>query len=158
MTTLTILFAIGTVWCICTVISLRRKSKDMKEITKEQYEVANDCMEEILKSLTDEVHEGDPIMQELDRVTNIVEQYENEHVHIPLPTLGELIICSMQDWGITEENLAQQLGISQSKLADFIKDKEEPSLRIACQLCRILHINPVSLFEVVTARLKENHK
>lgn len=129
---------------------------NMEKITKDQYEVANERMEEIQKSLTDEMHEGDPIMQELDMVTDIVERYENEHVHIPLPTFGELIHCSMQDWGITEENLAQQLGVSQSKLADFINDKEEPSLRIACQLCQILHINPVSLFEVVTARLKEN--
>ena len=129
---------------------------NMKEITQEQYEVANERMEEILKSLTDEVHEGDPIMQELDMVTDIVERYENEHVHIPLPTLGQLIYCSMQDWGITEENLAQQLGINQSKLADFIKDKEEPSLRIACQLSQILHINSASIFEAVTAHPKEN--
>lgn len=124
---------------------------NMKEITKEQYEVANERMEEILKSLTDEVHEGDPIMQELDMVTDIVERYENEHIHIPLPTLGQLIYCSMQDWGITEENLAQQLGVSQSKLADIINDREEPTLRIACQLCQILHIKPASIFEVVTA-------
>lgn len=128
---------------------------NMKEITKEQYEVANERMEEILKSLTDEVHEGDPIMQELDIMTDIVERYENEHIHIPLPTLGQLIYCSMRDWGVTEENLAQQLGISQSKLADFIKDKEEPSLRIACQLCQILHIKPISIFEIVTARLAD---
>lgn len=127
----------------------------MKEITKEQYEVANERMEEILKSLTDEVHEGDPIMQELDRVTDIVEQYENEHVHIPLPTLGEIINCSMQDWNVTDVELAQKLGISQSKLADFINDKKEPSLRIACQLSQILHINPVSIFESVTARLSD---
>lgn len=127
----------------------------MKEITKEQYEVANERMEEILKSLTDEVHEGDPIMQELDMVTDIVERYEKERVHIPLPTLGQLIYCSMQDWSITEETLAQQLGISQSKLADFINDKKEPSLRIACQLSQILHINPVSIFESVTARLSD---
>lgn len=31
MTTLTIMFAIGTVWCICTVISLRRKYKKSKD-------------------------------------------------------------------------------------------------------------------------------
>lgn len=129
---------------------------NMKEITKEQYEVANERMEEILKSLTDEVHEGDPIMQELDMVTDIVERYENEHVHIPLPTLGELILCSMQDWDITDVELAQKLGISQSKLADFINDKEEPSLRIACQLCQILHIKLASIFEIVTAHSKEN--
>ena len=123
----------------------------MEEITKEQYEVANVRMEEILKSLTDELPMDDPQMKEL---TDIVEAYENEHVHIPLPTLGELIHCSMQDWGITDMELAQRLGISQSKLANFINDKEEPSLRITCQLCQILHIKPNIMFEVVIAQLR----
>ena len=127
----------------------------MEQITKEQYEVANERMEEILKSLTDDMYEDDPLMKELMKVTDIVEQYENEHVHIPLPTLGELIYCSMQDWNITDVELAQKLGISQSRLADFINDKEEPSLRIACQLSQILHINPVSIFESVIARLSD---
>nr|WP_321454212.1 hypothetical protein [uncultured Carboxylicivirga sp.] len=60
-----------------------------KEITKEEYENANIRMEEIIKSnkVNNATPMSDPLLQELDRISDIIYAYEEEHYPIGPPTL-----------------------------------------------------------------------
>lgn len=123
----------------------------MKHITEEQYNFAHERMDEILKQITEETQEGSRLMLELDIVSNIVEQYENVHYPIPVPTLGAIITDALRDAGMTGKELAQRLGISPSRISDYINNNSEPSLRVASQICSILNIKPLEFFESVKA-------
>lgn len=118
----------------------------ISNISKEQYEFANNRMEELLKKMTEDTPDNDPLMLELDIVSDIVEQYETEHFPIPVPTLGAIISDALRDAGMTGKELAKKLGISPSRVSDYINNKTEPSLRIASSLCSILDIKP---FEII---------
>lgn len=120
----------------------------MKQISEDQYNFAHERMEEILKQITDETQEGSRLMLELDIVSDIVEQYENEHYPIPVPTLGAIIADALKDAGMTGKELARRLGVSPSRVSDYINNNREPSLRVASNLCNILDIKP---FEIVAA-------
>lgn len=127
----------------------------MRDISKQQYEYAHERMEELLKQINDDVHEGDKIMLELDIVSDIVERYENEHYPIEVPTIGAIIADAMEDANMTGKELAQKLGISPSRVSDFVNDKAEPSLKVMCRMCSILDIKPVEIIEAMNAHVQQ---
>ena len=115
------------------------------EITKKQYEYALARIEDLLPMVTDETPVSDPASIELEIVSDIVETYEKIHFPIEKPTIGELISLSIEEKGMTQKELAKELGISPSRVSEFINGKSEPSLRIARALCTILGIAPAAI-------------
>ena len=115
------------------------------EITKKQYEYALARIEDLLPMVTDETSVSDPASIELEIVSDIVENYEKLHYPIEKPTIGELISLSIEEKGMTQKELAKELGISPSRVSEFINGKSEPSLRIARALCTILGIAPAAI-------------
>ena len=55
-------------------------------------------------------------------------------------TVGELISLSIEEKEMKQKELAKELGISPSRVSEFINGKSEPSLRIARTLCTVLGI------------------
>ncbi len=116
------------------------------EVTKAMYEFALQRIEELLPITKDSM--DDPNMPELLMVSGVVEQYENEHCPMRVPTLGEVIADAMSEVGITGKELAQKLGVSQSRVSDYINNRAEPTLKIARMLCQVLPIHPVEVLGV----------
>lgn len=58
-----------------------------KEITKEDYDQACERLEEIIDLVSNDTPKTDPFFQELDKVSNIIEAYEEEHYPIAKPTI-----------------------------------------------------------------------
>lgn len=121
----------------------------MEEITKVQYEYAQKRIDALLPQITENTPEDNPLMVELMLVTNVVERYEAVHYQIPVPTLGEIIKDALDTAGITSKQLADKLGISASRISDYIHNRAEPTLRIARQLCQILNIPPAEMLQIV---------
>lgn len=115
------------------------------DITKEKYEYAQARIDALLPQITENTPMDDPLMMELMIVTDIVEAYEEEHCHIPAPTLGEIILDALDTAGMTSKQLADKLGVSPSRISDYIHNRSEPTLRIARQLCQILNISPAEM-------------
>lgn len=115
------------------------------EITKKQYEYALARIEDLLPMVTDETPVSDPASIELEIVSDIVETYEKLYFHIEKPTIGELISLSIEEKGMTQKELAKELGISPSRVSEYINGKSEPTLRIARALCTILGIAPAAI-------------
>lgn len=114
------------------------------EITNEQYEYALNRVEELLPLVTDEMSAHHPYAVELTIVSDIVETYEKIHYPMEKPTIGELIRLSLEDKGMTQKQLALELGVSQSRVSDYISGRSEPNLKTAAALCNILGIAPVA--------------
>lgn len=112
------------------------------EITKNKYEYAQQRIEDLLPLVTEDTPMDDPLMTELLIVSDVVEEYEKVHYPIKTPTLGEIIYDALDTAGMTAKQLAEQIGVSPSRISDYIHNRCEPTLRIARQLCRILNISP----------------
>ena len=115
------------------------------EITKQQYEYALSRIEELLPLVTDETPTSDKNAVELTIVSDVVEAYEKLHYPIAKPSIGELISLSIEEKGMTQKQLAQELGISPSRVNDYISGRAEPTLRIARAICIILGITPAAI-------------
>lgn len=123
-----------------------RPSKTMNmEINKQQYEYALNRIEELLPLVTDETPADDKNSVELTIVSDVVEAYEKIHYPIAKPTIGEIISHSIEERGMTQKQLAKELGVSQSRVSDYISGRAEPTLRIARALCLILGIAPAAI-------------
>lgn len=124
------------------------KIRYMSEITKEQYEFALERIEELLPYVGNDVPMSDKHMIEMDIVSDIVCRYEKTHYPIGKPTLGEIIVDALETQGMTAKELARQLGISAPRISAFIHGKSEPSLKIARELCKVLHLTPAQVLGV----------
>ncbi|MCD8303824.1 MAG: helix-turn-helix transcriptional regulator [Prevotellaceae bacterium] len=114
----------------------------MEEISKEQYEYAEARIEELLPLVDDNTPADDRNAVELSIVSDIVVAYEKKHYPIAKPTVAELIELSLEEKGMTQRQLASEIGVSPSRVNDYVAGRSEPTLKIARLLCRVLGIQP----------------
>ena len=112
----------------------------MTKITKEQYEFALARVEELLPLVDDSTPANDKSMVELSVMSD-----EKEHFPIEKPTVAELIELSLEEKGMTQKQLASEIGVSPSRVNDYISGRSEPTLKIARLLCRVLNIHPAAM-------------
>ena len=115
------------------------------EISKNQYEYSLQRIEELLPLVTDETPLNDKNAIELTIVSDVVEAYEKIHFPIAKPTIGELIKLSLEENGMTQKQLAEKIGVSPSRVSDYISGRAEPTLRVARAICVILGIAPAAI-------------
>ena len=120
---------------------------DMENITKQQYEFALDRIEQLLPLVTDEISANDKNAIELTLMSDVVEAYEKKHFPIGKPTVAELIELSLDEKRMSQKQLAEQIGISPSRISDYIAGRAEPTLKIARMLCRVLNIAPAAMLQ-----------
>ena len=117
----------------------------MRKITEEQYKLAQSRVEELLLQVDDSTPLTDPKSVELMMMSDIVIDYEKEHFPIEKPTVAELIADGLREMQITQKQFASDLGVSTTRVNDFVSGKSEPSLRIAGHICRLLKIRPAAM-------------
>jgi len=117
----------------------------MSKITKEQYEFALARIEELLPLVSEETPTNDRNAIELTVMSDVVIDYEKEHFPINKPTVAELIELSLEEEGMTQKQLAQKIGVSPSRINDYVSGRAEPTLKIARLLCRVLNITPAQM-------------
>ena len=124
------------------------KVEKMSKVTKAQYEFAKERIEELLPLVTDETPADAKEAVELTVMSDIVTAYEKAHYPIEKPTVGELIALSLEEKGMTQKQLASEIGVSPSRVSDYVSGRSEPTLKIARLLCRILGIQPAMMLGV----------
>ena len=117
----------------------------MAKITKEQYEFALARIEELLPMVDDYTPANDRNAVELTMMSDIVIDYEKEHYPISKPTIGQLIQLSLDEKNMTQKQLATEIGVSPSRISDYISGRAEPTLKIARLLCAALGITPAAM-------------
>ena len=106
-----------------------------------QYEWAVKRVEELLPLVTDDTPRTAPNSIELELLSNMVADYSEEHFAIGSPSLMDVIKLRMYEMGITQSGLAQLLGISPSRVSEYLSGKSEPTLKIGREISRKLHID-----------------
>ena len=120
----------------------------MGKITKEQYQFALTRIEELLPLVDDNTPANDRNAVELTMMSDVVIEYEKEHYPIGKPTVAELIELSLEENNMTQKQLANEVGVSPSRISDYVSGRAEPTLKIARLLCRVLNITPSAMLGV----------
>ena len=81
-------------------------------------------------------------------MSDVVIAYEKENFPIEKPTVAELIELSLDEKGMTQKQLAVEIGVSPSRISDYLSDRSEPTLKIARMLCQILNIQPAAMLGI----------
>ena len=113
---------------------------NVMEITRQQYEFALMRIEELLPIVDDQTPANDRNAIELILLSEIVIEYESIHYPIGKPSIAELIDLALEERKMTQKELAKEVGVSPSRINDFITGRAEPSLKIAKRICLTLGI------------------
>jgi len=116
----------------------------MKELVldKIKYEYALQRIEELIPLVDDTMPATHPLALELSIMSDYVIEYEQEHYPIGKPTVAQLIQLSLEEKGMTQKELADQVGLSPARINDYVTGRAEPTLRVARLLCTALGIAP----------------
>ena len=117
----------------------------MSKITKEQYEFALARIEELLSLVDDNTPANDRNAIELTMMSDVVTEYEKEHFPIGKPTVAQLIQLSLEEKHMSQKQLAAEIGVSTSRISDYVTGRAEPTLKIARLLCTTLGITPAAM-------------
>ena len=115
---------------------------------EKQYRAALARINELLKVCSNETPADDKNMLELDMISDLVADYEDEHYPIAAPTLLESIHLRMYEMGLTKKALAEMLGLSTTTINKIISGKGEPSLQVGREISRKLNIDPAVVLGV----------
>lgn len=105
------------------------------------YKAAMERIEELLPLVDDDTPLTDKNLIELDLLSGLVEEYEDEHYPIKNPSLIDVIKLRMYEMGINQAKLSELLGISPSRVSDYLTGRCEPTLKVARDLSRKLNID-----------------
>lgn len=117
-------------------------------ITKEKYEFAQNRIEELLPLVHDDTPVNDPKAVELALMSDVVIAYEKEHYPIEKPTLADILELAIEEKGIGKSELARQIGVSPSRVSDYLSGRSLPTLPIAALISRVLNISPEAILSV----------
>lgn len=105
------------------------------------YKAAMERIEELLPLVNDDTPLTDKNLIELDLLSGLVEEYEDEHYPIPTPSLIDTIKLRMYEMGINQVKLSEILDVSPSRISDYLTGRCEPTLKVARDISRKLNID-----------------
>lgn len=106
-----------------------------------QYEWAVKRVEELLPLVDENTPISDPNSIELELLSNLVADYSDEHYALGEPTLVDVLKLRMYEMGLNQKSLSKLIGVSPSRLSDYISGKCEPTLKVAREINRKLNID-----------------
>jgi HTH-type transcriptional regulator/antitoxin HigA len=109
--------------------------------TEKQYHAACARIEELLKTVGNDTSPDDKDFIELDLLSDLVADYEEAHYPVEEPQLADVIKLRMYEMGINQTKLSEMLGVSPSRVSEYLSGKSEPTLPVARNICRKLDIS-----------------
>ena len=108
----------------------------------EQYNWAVNRVEELLQEVGEGPVEYNGRKIELELLSGLVSDYSEENFNIGRPTLVEAMKLRMVQMNLTQGQLAKLIGVSPSRVSEYLTGKCEPTLKIAREICSKLNISP----------------
>lgn len=119
-----------------------QKFKVMVRIENEvQYAAATARIEELLPLVGDNTPAEDRRSVELVLLSNLVADYDDAYYPIKVPSLQDMLRLRMYEMGLTQKSLAVLLGVSPSRVSEYLTGKSEPSLRVARDIRSKLNVD-----------------
>ncbi len=124
---------------MCNLFTNRKTMTKIKD--KAEYEVLKDRIEELLVTVDNETPEYDKKLIELNLISNLVADYEEEYFPVKAPRLVDVIKLRMYEMNLTQLKLSELLGVSPSRISEYLSGKNEPTLKVAREISKKLNID-----------------
>lgn len=108
---------------------------------KEQYDWVVSRVEFLLPLVKEDAPLSDPSRIELELLSELAAEYSDENYSLGEPSLKDLLKLRMYELGVTQRTLAELIGVSPSRLSDYMSGKSEPTLKVAREICRKLDLD-----------------
>ena len=106
------------------------------------YQKSLDRVDELLQVVGNDTLQDDKNFIELDLLSDLVAEYEEKYQPVAKPSLSAVIRLRMAEMEITQKGLAEILGVSPSRVSEYLNGKSEPTLKVARLLHQKLQIDP----------------
>nr|WP_321520909.1 helix-turn-helix domain-containing protein [uncultured Macellibacteroides sp.] len=114
----------------------------MAKITSEiAYKATMERIEELLPLVDDNTPLDNKNLIELELLSNLVADYEDEHYPIKTPSLLEVLKLRMYEMKLNQNKLSELLNVSPSRISEYLSGKSEPTLKIAREISKKLNID-----------------
>lgn len=111
--------------------------------TKNEYIALSTRIEKLLVIVDNNTASNDKNFIELDLLSDLVADYEEANETIKVPTLVEAIKLRMYERGLNQKRLSELLGVSTSRVSEYLTGKSEPPLKTARDISQKLDIDPM---------------
>jgi HTH-type transcriptional regulator/antitoxin HigA len=85
---------------------------------------------------------------ELNILSDLIADFEENYYPIKKPTLIETMKLRMHERGLNQKKLSELLGVSTSRVSEYLTGKSEPPLKIARNISQKLDIDPMIVLGV----------
>ena len=114
----------------------------MAQIKSEiEYNAIKERVEELLLITDDTTPLTDKNMIELDKLFDLLEEYDMEHFPISEPSFTDTLKLRMYEMGLTQKSMSELIGVSPSRLSNYMTGKSEPTLKVAREISKKLNIS-----------------
>ncbi len=110
-------------------------------MNENEYNVVLERIEELLLVVNNDTPVEDKSLVELELLSILVEEYEEEHYPVAAPSLVDVIKLRMYEMHLTQKKLSDMLGISPSRVSEILTGKSEPTLQVARNISKNLNID-----------------
>ena len=108
--------------------------------TEQEYRSLMNRIDELIEVVDDNTPKDSKEYVELDIISGLVAEYEDIHYPIGKPSLVDTIKLRLYEMGITQNKLAEILGISPARVSEIMTGKCEPTLKVARAIVPLLHL------------------
>ena len=105
------------------------------------YDATMARIEELLPLVNDDTPKTDKNLVELDILSELVSEYEDEHFPIKSPSLIDILKLRMYEMGLNQTKLSELLGVSPSRISDYFSGRCEPTSNVARKMNQKLGID-----------------
>ena len=110
--------------------------------TEKEYNAIVERIETLLQD-TDNIENTDAKGYiELNLLSDLVADYEERTYPVQRPSLIDVIKLRMYERGLNQKRLSELLGVSASRVSEYLSGKSEPPLKVARDISVTLDIDP----------------
>ncbi|MFV0573121.1 MAG: type II toxin-antitoxin system HigA family antitoxin [Xanthomarina gelatinilytica] len=99
--------------------------------TEKEYNAIVERMEELLQNPDNIENQEAKGYVELNLLSDLVADYEERHYPVKKPSLVEVVKLRMAELGLNQKRLSELLGVSTSRVSEYLNGKSEPTLKVA---------------------------
>lgn len=115
---------------------------------KIQYKAMMARIDQLFFETDENTPADDPRLQELDLLTALVEEYEQEHYPIEIPSLSATMNARLAENNWSQKDMAGILGMTAPRLCAILSGKANPTFEQARIISSRLNIDPAIVLAV----------
>ena len=109
--------------------------------TEKEYKAISERIETLLQTSDNIENTEAKGYIELNILSDLVAEYEERTYPIAQPSLADVVKLRMAEMGLNQKRLSELLGVSTSRVSEYLNGKSEPTLKVAREISKKLGID-----------------